>query len=172
MKITDAIAQFLEECGIKHVFGISGGASLHVIHSIYARQGMKFHCLQHEQACGFAADAYARLTGLGCFIVTSGPGFTNGLTPMAASYYDSIPVLFICGQVTVARLGKGWGVRQAGFQQTPAVDVAKPICKYAIEPMRAEDVMPAMREAVRIAKEGRPGPVLISIPDDIQRAEI
>ena len=171
MKVAIAIAQFLAE-HVKHVFAVSGGADLHILHSIAETSGIEFVCLQHEQACGFAADAYARLHGIGCSLATSGPGFTNGLTPMAASYYDSIPVLFLCGQVTTARLGIGWGVRQFGFQQTPSVEVARPICKYAAEPLRAEDVMPAMREAVRIAREGRPGPVLVSICDDLQRAEI
>ena len=171
VKCSDAIAKFLAN-HVRHAFVVSGGANLHILHSISATPGIDFICMQHEQACGFAADAYARLHGLGCSIATSGPGFTNGLTPMAASYYDSIPVLFICGQVTISRLGVGWGARQVGFQQTPAIEVASPICKYAAEPLRAEDVMPAMREAVRIAREGRPGPVLVSIPDDVQRIDV
>ncbi|MCR4300706.1 MAG: thiamine pyrophosphate-binding protein [Sulfuricaulis sp.] len=172
MKVAHAIASFLRDQGIGHTFVVSGGADLHIIHAIADTPGIDYICMQHEQACGFAADAYARLCGLGCSIATSGPGFTNGLTPMAASYYDSIPVLFICGQVTIARLGEGWGVRQTGFQQTPAVEVATPICKYAVEPHRVEDVLHELHEAVRIARSGRPGPALVSIPDDLQRSEI
>ena len=172
MKVANAIAEFLRDHGIKHVFCISGGASLHLIHGIAETEGITFICPQHEQAAAFAADAYARLRGIGCALSTSGPGGTNMLTGIAAAYYDSIPVLYLAGQVTVGRMGAGWGVRHYGFQWTPIVEMVRSITKYAVEPLRAEDVMPAMRDAVRIAREGRPGPVLVSIPDDVQRAEL
>lgn len=177
MKAAIAIAEFLRDQGIKHVFCISGGASLHLIHGINDTEGIQYVCPQTEQAASFAADAYARLTGLGCALATSGPGGTNLITGIGASYYDSIPVLYIAGQVTTFRMAKHYGngivsPRQLGFQETPIVEIVKEITKYAVEPMRAEDVMPAMREAARIAKKGRPGPVLISIPDDLQRADI
>lgn len=172
MKLANRIAEFLRGQGIRKVFCISGGASLHLIHGIAETDGIDYICPQTEQAAGFAADAYARLNGLGCAIATSGPGFTNLLTPLAASYYDSVPWLALVGQVTIARMGLGFDVRQMGFQQTPAVPVASPICKYAVEVMDKEDCLKHLASAVRIAKEGRPGPVLVSIPDDIQRAEV
>ena len=171
MKVANAIAEFLRDQGIRHVFTVSGGADLHLIHAIDDTEGITYVCPQTEQAATFAADAYARLHGLGCALTTSGPGGTNGITGIAAAYYDSIPVLYLVGQVTVGRMGTGWGVRQYGFQFTPIVDMVRGITKYAAEPHRAEDVLPALREAVRIAREGRPGPVLISIPDDVQRVE-
>lgn len=170
LKVSDAVAEFLAK-HTKHVFCISGGASLHLIHSIAARKDLSYVCPQNEQSAGFAADAYARLTGFGVALATSGPGATNLLTPMAASYYDSISVLYITGNQTTGRL-ETYGTRQYGFQATPIVDMARPVTKYAKTIMHVNDVMAGLEEAVRIAKEGRPGPVLIDLPDDLQRSEI
>lgn len=171
MKVALAVAHFLYKRGIRHVFCISGGASLHLIHGCVDQGELQIVCPQTEQAAGFAADSYARLKGLGCAIATSGPGFTNLVTPIAASYYDSIPVLYITGNVTTKRMSIN-GVRQTGFQETPAIEIAKRITKYAAEPMNPHEVIPELEMALRIAKSNRPGPVLISIPDDIQRAEL
>ena len=174
MKVSIAIAEFLRDNGIKHVFCISGGASLHLIHGINDTEGISYVCPQTEQAASFAADAYARLHGLGCALATSGPGGTNLITGIAASYYDSIPVLYLIGQVTTQRLASNFKnpPRQYGFQETPIVPMVRGITKYAVEPLRAGDVMPALKEAVRMARDGRPGPVVVSIPDDVQRAEL
>ena len=169
MKVSIAIAEFLRDQGIGHVFCISGGASLHIIHGIADTDGIDYICPQHEQAAGFAADAYARIRGIGCALSTSGPGATNLITAIGCSYYDSIPVLYLTGQVVTFRMTGNSGVRQMGFQETPIVDMVKPITKYAVMPMTQEAVLPELRKAVRIAKEGRPGPVLVDIPDDIQR---
>lgn len=170
-RCSDAIAQFLAK-HVRHAFVVSGGANLHMVHSISDTPDIDFVCMQHEQACSFAADAYARMHGLGCVITTSGPGATNGLTGLAASYYDSVPVLHIYGQVTVGRMAIGWGVRQYGFQFTPIIQMAKPVCKYATEVMKPEDCIPELEKCIRIAREARMGPCLLSVPDDIQRAEI
>src|SRR3990167_9660458 len=115
MKCAKLIAEFLRDQGIKHVFVISGGASLHLIHSIAETEGIDYVCPHHEQAAGFAADAYARILGFGCAIATSGPGATNFITPIAASYYDSVPVLYLTGQVTTGRMTGSSGVRQMGL---------------------------------------------------------
>jgi acetolactate synthase-1/2/3 large subunit len=155
---------------VKHIFCISGGASLHLIHSIAKQEGLNYVCPQNEQAAGFQADAYARLAGFGCALATSGPGATNLITPIATSYYDSIPVLYITGQQTRDRLSGDSGVRQLGFQETPICDIVRPITKYAKTVMLESDVEWELRKAIRIAKERRPGPVLIDIPDDLQRA--
>lgn len=172
MKAANAIAKLLRDSGISTAFVISGGASLHLIHGIDETEGISYVCPQTEQSAGFAADAYARISGLGCAIATSGPGATNLITPLATSYYDSIPVLYITGQVTRSRMTNGSGVRQTGFQETPIVKMVKPVTKHAETVMKAEDILPAIRNAIGIAKSGRPGPVLIDIPDDLQRAEI
>lgn len=174
MKVAIAIAEFLRDKGIKHVFCISGGASLHLIHAINDTEGITYVCPQTEQAASFAADAYARLNGIACVMATSGPGATNLITGIAASFYDSIPVIYVVGQVTTNRLAGNFQTppRQYGFQETPIVEMVRCVTKYAAEPLHAEDVMPVMCAAVRMARNGRPGPVLVSIPDDIQRAEI
>lgn len=171
MKVAVAVAEFLRGQGIKHVFAISGGSSLHLIHGIADTEGIDFVCCQHEQACGFAADSYARIKGTGCAIATSGPGFTNLLTPIAVSYADSIPVLYVVGNTASFRL-ETYGTRQVGFQFTPTVEIARPITKYAVTIRAASEVLRELEKAARISKSERPGPVLIDIPDDIQRAEI
>ena len=171
MKLADAIAICLRDNGIRHVFCVSGGASLHLIHGIANTEGIDYVCPQHEQAAGFAADSYARFAGIGCALATSGPGATNLVTCIATSYYDSIPVLYLTGQTTTGRLDAK-GTRQIGFQATPIVPMVREITKYAVTPLKAEDVIPAIEAALRIAKSGRPGPVLVDICDDLQRVEI
>lgn len=171
MKLADAVAKFLAR-HMDRVFVVSGGASLHLIHAIADAEGIDYVCPHHEQSAGFAADAYARIRGLGCAIATSGPGATNLITPIAASFYDSIPVLYLTGQVTTGRMTGGSGVRQTGFQETPIVDMVRPVTKFAHTIMQPATAIEMLEAAVRIAKSDRPGPVLIDIPDDLQRAEI
>lgn len=170
MKVSDIVAQWLAR-HTKHVFCISGGASLHLIHSIAKQKGLTYVCPQNEQAAGFQADAYARLTGFGCALATSGPGATNLLTPLAASYYDSVPVLYLTGNQTRSRLDEGLGVRQFGFQATPIVEVARPICKWAHMVMSEGAVRDTLEAAWEVMTSQRPGPVLLDFPDDVQRSE-
>jgi acetolactate synthase I/II/III large subunit len=171
MKIANRVAEFLRNQGIKHVFCISGGASLHLIHGIAETEGIDYVCPQTEQACGFAADSYARLRGLGCALATSGPGATNLVTAIAASYYDSIPVLYLTGNVTTKRMSGG-RVRQLGFQETPIVEMVKPITNWAGTPMVPSTVIPCLEACLRMMRTGRSGPGLVDIPDDVQRAEV
>lgn len=172
MKLAEFVAKFLESRGIKHVFGVSGGASLHLIHGIADATKIKFIPTCHEQAAGFAADAYARLMGLGCALATSGPGATNLITAIAASFYDSVPTLYITGQVATFRQGSRYGVRAYGFQETPIVEMVRPITKYAKTVENATDILWILEAAIDCAQHGRKGPVLVDIPDDLQRAEI
>lgn len=173
MKLSDCVARFLADQGIRHVFAISGGASLHLIHSIAEMPGVDFVCPQHEQAGAMAADAYARVTGgLGCAVATSGPGATNLLTGIASAYYDSVPVLFLTGQVATFRAKGDTGVRQMGFQETDIVDMCRSITKHAVLVKDPKMTLYELQKAVHIAKSGRPGPVLVDIPDDLQRGEI
>ena len=124
MKLSDYIASALANAGITHVFAVSGGASLHLIHSIDAMDDISFICPQHEQAGAMAADGYARARGgLGAAIATSGPGATNLITGMCCSFYDSVPVIFVTGQVATFRMTGSTGVRQIGFQETPIVEL-------------------------------------------------
>lgn len=170
MKVAKAVAEFLRDEGIGHVFCISGGASLHLIHGISETEGIQLICPQNEQAASFQADCYARLRGLGCALATSGPGATNLVTGIAASFYDSIPVLYLTGNQTVARM-ETYGTRQYGFQATPIVPMVRHVTKHAVTVIDPTRVLHELRGALMIAKEGRPGPVLVDLPDDVQRAQ-
>jgi len=173
MKLSDYVASFLASHGVRHVFGIVGGASLHLIDSLEKMPGTTFICPQHEQAGAMAADAYSRVTGnLGVAIATSGPGATNLITGICCAYYDSVPVLYITGQVASYRSRSDTGTRQVGFQETPIVEMCRDITKYATLVETPELIRYELEKAVYLAKSGRPGPVLVDIRDDHQRAEI
>ena len=173
MKLSDYVAKFLAAQGIKHVFVITGGASAHLIDSIAKTKGIDYVCPQHEQAGAMAADAYARVRGdLGAAIATSGPGATNLLTGVCCSFYDSVPVLYITGQVSTFRCKMNMGIRQLGFQETDVTSIFKPITKYAVKLDDPKKIRHELEKAVYIARSGRPGPVLIDIPDNLQRSNV
>jgi acetolactate synthase-1/2/3 large subunit len=173
MKLSDFIAQFISEQGIKHVFVVSGGAIIHSIDSVARHPQMSYVCVQHEQAAGAAADAYWRTCGkVGTVMVTSGPGATNLTTSICNAYFDSIPMLCICGQVTTPRLRPNAQLRQKGFQETDIVSLFSSITKYVYRVMDPLEIKYQLQKALYIAQEGRPGPVALDIPDDIQRMDI
>ncbi len=170
LKISDIVVDVLSSAGVRTIFGIAGGASLHLLESVVKHPAMKLITTHHEQAAAMAADAHSRVTGnLGVAIVTSGPGATNLITGIAGCFYDSIPTVFITGQVSTTRQSGDTGTRQIGFQETPIVDMVAPIVKYAVQVSDAHKVQEELEKCIFIAKDGRPGPVLIDIPDDIQR---
>ncbi len=178
MKCSDYIANFFAEKEIDFSYIFTGGAIAHVIDSFYryhksSNTGfLKPICVLHEQAGSMAMDAYTRITGKpGVMLVTSGPGATNLLTGIACSWYDSIPGIYITGQVRTWEIAKG-KQRQLGFQETNIVDMAKPITKYAKLIKNAKDIPEELEKAYNISVSGRPGPVLIDIPMDVQWAEI
>jgi len=172
IKLSDYVARFLKKQGIKHVWAVTGGASIHLMHSC-AKEGIEVICPHHEQAGAMAADAYSRVTNnLGCAMGTSGPGATNMVTGIAGAYFDSVPVLYITGQVARERMRGNTGVRQLGFQETDIISIVQSITKYCRQVCKATDIRCELEKAVYIAKSGRPGPVLIDIPDDIQREMI
>jgi acetolactate synthase-1/2/3 large subunit len=173
VKLSDYIAGFLREQGIRHAFAVTGGASLHLIDSIARTEGIDYVCPQHEQAGAMAADAYARATGgLGCAIATSGPGATNLVTGVICSWFDSVPVLYLTGQVTTFRLKGDSGVRQMGFQETEIVEMCRPVTKYAVMVLDWRRIRYELEKSLHIARSGRPGPVLVDVPDDLQRMDI
>jgi len=173
MKLSDFIAKFLNEQGIKHVFVVSGGAIIHSIDSVARHPEMKYICVQHEQAAGAAADAYWRTSGkVGTVMVTSGPGATNLTTSICNAYFDSIPILCICGQVTTPRLRPNEKLRQKGFQETDIVSLFSSITKYVYRVMDPLEIKYQLQKALYLAQEGRPGPVALDIPDDLQRVDI
>ena len=172
MKLSEVVAKFLESQGIRHVFAVNGGANLHLLHGIVDATQIKLIPTTHECNAGFAADSYARLTGLAVAMATSGPGATNLVTAIASSYYDSVPVLYITGNVATHRFGAPLGVRQYGFQETPIVEMVKKITKYSTLVLVPELIQTVLEEAVERATSGRKGPVLVDIPDDHQRADV
>ena len=173
MKLSDYIAHFLAEKGVTHAFGMSGGAAIHMFDSIDQHPAMQIVSMTHEQCAAIAADGYTRASGrLGVAVTTSGPGATNLLTGVCCSYYDSVPTLMLTGQVSTHRLKGTRKVRQFGFQETDIVPIFAPVTKYAAQLTDAMDIRFHLEKAFYLAFEGRPGPVLIDIPDDLQRMEI
>lgn len=164
---------YLADKGIRHAFVVTGGASVHLIDSIAKNPKMTYICPLHEQAGSMMADAYARVTGhIGLAISTSGPGATNMLTGICGAYYDSVPVIYITGQVTTFRLKRDMGIRQLGFQETDIVEMFRPVVKYAVRLEESHKIRFELEKAYRIATSGRPGPVLIDLPDNLQRENI
>lgn len=173
VKLADYVAGVLAGQGIRHAFIVSGGASIHLLHALADQPGIEPICPHHEQAGAMAADGYARVTGgLGCAIGTSGPGATNLITGIAGAWFDSIPALYITGQVATYRMRGDTGVRQMGFQETDILTMAAPITKYAVLVSDPAQIAYELEKAVHLARTGRPGPVLVDIPDDLQRAMI
>jgi len=173
MKLSDYIAQFLAEQGIGHVFVITGGCIVHTIDSLAKRDDIKYIPVQHEQAGAMAADAYARVTGgMGAALATSGPGATNLLTGVCCAYYDSIPTIFITGQVPSGQLKRASKSRQIGFQETDVVSIFSTVTKYAVLVDDPKRIRYELEKAVYLARSGRPGPVLLDVCDDVQRADI
>jgi len=173
MKVSDYIADFIQKKGVNKVFVLTGGCILHCIDSISKNKNIDYIPVQNEQAGAMAADGYARVTGgLGVTMATSGPGATNLLTGVCCSFYDSIPIMVITGQVPKVQLKKESKSRQIGFQETDVVSIFKPITKYAVLIDDAKKIRYELEKAYYMAFEGRPGPVLLDICDDIQRAEI
>lgn len=173
MKLSDYVAQFLAEKNISDAFVLTGGCIVHIIDSIASNNKINYLPVQHEQAGAMAADAYSRISGgLSVALTTSGPGATNLLTGVCCSYYDSIPVLLITGQVPTSQLKRDSQSRQIGFQETDVVSIFQSVTKYAKLIDNADDIRYELEKAVYLAQEGRPGPVLLDICDDVQRAEI
>ncbi len=174
MKVSDYVAEFIHSQGIRHVFCITGGAVAHLIDSVARHPQLEYVCPHHESAAGMAVDGYARVSGgMGVAMVTTGPGVTNLLTGIACLYYDSLPSIFIAGQVSTFRLSRNApGVRQLGFQEAPHLDLVRPITKYAALVDSPGRIRYELEKAAWIANEGRPGPVFIDICDDVQREDV
>ena len=172
MKVSDFIIDFLVQNGFRHNFLVSGGAVIHLVDSSAKHPLMQCVCTQHEQNAAAAADGYSRISGLGLAMTTSGPGATNIVTSVCNAYFDSIPLLCITGQVSRFRLRKSPRLRQQGFQETDVVSVFKGITKYTTLISDPLMIRYELEKALFIANEGRPGPVVLDIPDDLQRLTI
>ena len=172
MKASDYIANILAK-KTRFVFGGQGGSIVHLVNSIDKHKKIKFIPGQNEQASSMAADAYYRVSGkLGVAIGTSGPGIINLLQGMACSFFDSTPSLFISGAPVVKQIRKNKKIRQIGFQEMEVVNLVRPITKYAVLVKDPNKIGYEFEKAIDIAYSGRMGPVLIDLPDDLQRMNI
>lgn len=158
----EIVIRFLQDYGVKHIFGYPGGAVLHIYDEIYKQNKFQHILTRHEQAAVHAADGYARTTGqAGVAIVTSGPGATNAVTGIATAYMDSIPLVVISGQVPVPLIGND------AFQEVDTVGITRPCVKHNYLVTNVEDLSRILAEAFYIAVSGRPGPVVVDIPKDV-----
>jgi acetolactate synthase-1/2/3 large subunit len=170
IKNSDFIVKSLTEQGIDTVFMLSGGGIMHLQNSV-KNSGMKYVCNYHEQACIIAAEAYSRLRGFSACIVTFGPGAMNTIAGIASAWYESIPILIIAGQVRSDIIANYSDIRQMGPQESNVIDVVRPITKYAKSLRLSDNIAYEIELAVNKAKSGRPGPVFLEIPLDVQAAE-
>jgi acetolactate synthase I/II/III large subunit len=173
MKLSDYVIKFIADAGVKHIFMLAGGGSMHLVDSVGRCKDVEYICNLHEQACAIAADAYAQYTNnLGVSLVTTGPGGTNAVTGVAGAWCDSTPCLFISGQVKRQDMIGSRGVRQMGFQEIDIIKIVNSITKYAVTVTEPETIKYHLEKSVYLAKTGRPGPVWLDIPLDVQSASI
>ena len=166
MRAVDAVMECLKAEGVDVVFGLPGGANLPTYDAFYDA-GIRHVLVRHEAGGGHAAEGYAKATGkVGVAFATSGPGATNLVTPIADAMMDSVPVVFITGQVRTELLGTD------GFQEADTMGITMPIVKHSFMIQHPTEIPRVIHEAFHIARSGRPGPVLVDIPQDLSRGEI
>ena len=176
MRVADYIWKFLADKGVRHVFLVTGGGAMHLNDALGRETRIKYVCNLHEQACAMAAEGYARMSGMpGVINVTTGPGGTNALTGVMGAWLDSVPMIVVSGQIKRATMITSCPhlkLRQLGDQEYNIVDAARPMTKMAKTVMSVEEVPSVMSEAWALCQSGRPGPVWIDVPLDIQATEM
>ena len=178
IKLSDYVIRFIAAQGVEHVFLVPGGGAMHLNESLARCGDLEFVCNLHEQASAVAAEAYSKATNhLGAALVTTGPGATNAITGVAGAWLDSTPCLFVSGQVKradrmFAADGTTLGVRQVGVQEIDIISIVESITKYAVTIEDPLSVRYHLEKALHLALSGRPGPVWIDIPLDVQAVPI
>jgi len=175
MKLSDYLVDYLVRRGLKHVFLLPGGGCMHLVDSVGQRPELTYVCCLHEQACGFAAEAYGECADpLGCALVTAGPGGTNAVTGTACAWIESSPCLFLSGQAKRADLisSQPQPVRSMGQQEVDIIAMVRPITKYAVIVLEPGDIRFHLEKACWLATHGRKGPVWLDIPLDVQSAQV
>src|SRR5215467_7492355 len=166
MRAVDALMECLKAEGVEVVFGLPGGANLPT-YDAFVDAGIRHVLVRHEAGGGHAAEGYAKATGrVGVSLGTSGPGATNLVTPICDAMMDSVPTVFLTGQVRTELLGTD------GFQEADTIGITMPIVKHSILIQDPREIPRAIHEAFHIARTGRPGPVLVDVPQDLSRADI
>ena len=172
-KLSDYVWEFVAQQGVRDVFMFPGGGAMHLVDSLGRCEKLNYIPLLHEQACAMAAETYSRVAyQTGVILVTTGPGGTNAITGVAAAWAESTPMLVISGQVKLADMKDGLGVRQNGNQEIEIVDIVKSITKYAVTVRDPGQIRYHLQRAFYEAYRGRPGPVWLDIPLDVQAAMI
>lgn len=176
MKLSDYVVKFFEKQHVKDMFMVSGGGCMHLVNSFGNSKKIKYWCTQHEQAAAMAAEGYAKMKNDLCIVLTtSGPGATNTITGVLDCYQDSIPVVFISGQAKRKQTVYNSGIhdlRQFGVQEANIIPIVQSITKYAVEVNEPKKIKYYLEKAIYEARSGRPGPVWLSIPLDVQSANI
>ena len=166
MRAVDAIMECLKAEGVEVVFGLPGGANLPT-YDAFVDGGIRHVLVRHEAGGGHAAEGYAKATGrVGVAFATSGPGATNVVTPIVDAMMDSVPTVFITGQVRTDLIGTD------GFQETDTLGITMPVVKHSFQIRSPQEIPRAIHEAFYLARSGRPGPVVVDIPQDLSRADI
>ena len=173
MKVADYIIKYLADYGIEDVFLVYGAANGDLVDAFTRNDKIRYIAVMHEQGGGFAAEGYFKVSGkIGVAMATSGPGGMNFVTPIGNCFYDSVPCLFITGQINSKFMRPDESIRQIGFQETDIVSVVNPMTKYAKTINNPIDIKYELEKAIHIATEGRPGPVLLDIPIDVQKSDV
>jgi len=173
MKVSDYIIEFIASLGVKNIFCVTGGGAMHMNNSLGSSDKVKGVFMLHEQGASIAAESYARVhEGYGACLVTSGPGATNAITGLVGAYIDSIPVFYISGQAKRADLVGDQKIRQFGIQEVNIISLISSYAKYAVQIKNPEDIRYELEKAAALAINGRPGPVWIDVPLDIQASEV
>jgi len=169
IKVSDYIVNYISSLGVNHVFGLAGGQIMHLMDSVHRHELLEYTAVLHEQAAAMMAEAYSRATdSYGVCMVTTGPGGTNAMTGLASAWYDSTPCMFISGQFRLEVLPLKNTIRQSALQQTFPVELVRPITKYSVLVEKACDIRFYLEKAYYLSRSGRPGPVWLDIPLDIQ----
>ena len=173
IRVADYLIESLADLGIREVFTVSGGGSIFLCDAMVRSTRVRYICCHHEQAVAMATEAYARVRqGLAASVVTTGPGGTNAMTGLACSWTDSVPHLIISGQVFLSQTIGATGVRQLGVQEINIIDLVRPITKYAVMITDPASIRLHFEKAVYLATTGRPGPVWLDVPANVQNAVI
>ncbi|HTX70535.1 MAG TPA: thiamine pyrophosphate-binding protein [Thermoleophilia bacterium] len=173
VRVSDYVVRFLEQQGVQHVFMLVGGAAMHLNDAVGSAGTLRYVCDLHEQACAIAAEAYAKYDNrLGVVVVTAGPGGTNAITGVAGAWLDSTPLLVLSGQVKRADLKGDSGVRNRGPQELDLPAIVQGITKYAVTVQDPRAIRYHLEKACHLAMNGRPGPVWLELPLDVQAAQI
>ncbi|MHC1709811.1 MAG: thiamine pyrophosphate-binding protein [Methanomassiliicoccales archaeon] len=175
MKSSDAVAEFLVRHDITYCYDLVGGMITHLLDSLSKRREITITPMHHEQGAAFCAEGIARATRgkeMGLAMGTSGPGATNLITGISSCWFDSVPCLFITGQVNETELRGDLGVRQQGFQELDIVSMVKGVTKYCVQVRKGESFLPELHKACSAAMSGRKGPVLLDVTFNAQREEV